>query len=310
MIVLSVSLLQYHLSMNKKRPIQRRTLTAILATIVSIAIAHTNTNATSITLSLEWCTKKTFITTAYYSPKPGQIAYAKGNLSEEKILNGEWTHGASGMGVFNGMIAAPSSYEFGEYIIMPSLGIGVIADRWWAIVKAGERNNKHDRLDIYMWEWNEGLIKAITRWKKETIGYHCPQTMSIPQEAIGFNLEKVPTFKYFFDMAFSMIQLEEWRKDIFVRTLQKYMNKLGYLDNMSVTWYFGPKTKQAICNFQVDNKLLNKNSQWCWIFGPQTRYTLNQKLKESSVYPNDFRTTTDIKKIVYEGKRINTLMNK
>lgn len=275
--------------------------------VATITIAYSK--ATSITLSLESCTKKTFITTAYYSPKPGQIAYAKGNLVEEKILNGEGTHGASGMKVFNGMIAAPSNYKFGEYIIMPNLWIGMIADRWGAIVKAWERNNQHDRLDIYMGEGNEWLIKAITWGKKEVTAYYCPQNMTIPKEAIGFNLDKVPTFKYFFDMAFSMIQLEEGRKDIFVRTLQKYMTRLDYLENSSITGYFWPKTKQAICKFQVDHKLIDKDSQRCGIFGPQTRYTLNQELKKKNVYPSDFRSTTDIKKVVYEGKHINTLMN-
>jgi hypothetical protein len=40
-------------------------------------------------------------------------------LEEDKILNGNGTHGASGRAVFNGMIAAPKSYAFGTRIYVP-----------------------------------------------------------------------------------------------------------------------------------------------------------------------------------------------
>jgi len=61
----------------------------------------------------------TLIATAYYSPLPDQKYYLRNNHQAEVILNGKGTHGASGKGVFRGMIAAPKGYEFGTKIWIP-----------------------------------------------------------------------------------------------------------------------------------------------------------------------------------------------
>jgi hypothetical protein len=58
----------------------------------------------------------TLIATAYYSPLPNQKYYLRNSLREELLLNGNGTHGASGKPVFNGMLAAPKTYDFGTKI--------------------------------------------------------------------------------------------------------------------------------------------------------------------------------------------------
>lgn len=88
----------------------KRILTYIALLMTSIMIAP----PTSSYAATETTTK--FIVTAYYSPLPGQSFYLKGNLDAEKKLNGNGTHGASGLAVFTGMIAAPKSYDFGTQI--------------------------------------------------------------------------------------------------------------------------------------------------------------------------------------------------
>src|SRR5690606_35949985 len=60
--------------------------------------------------------QQTFVTTAYYSPLPNQSYYVTGSYHWDKVLNGNGTHGASGTPVFEGMIAAPSSYAFGTQV--------------------------------------------------------------------------------------------------------------------------------------------------------------------------------------------------
>jgi len=57
-----------------------------------------------------------FVVTAYYSPLPNQKKYNTGTLAAEKRLQGNGTNGASGKPVFDGMLAAPSTYKFGTKI--------------------------------------------------------------------------------------------------------------------------------------------------------------------------------------------------
>lgn len=70
------------------------------------------------------CEERTFVVTAYYSPLDNQDFYYKWNAIEEKILNWNWIAWAWWKKVFNGMLAAPSSYTFGSIVYFPGLGIG------------------------------------------------------------------------------------------------------------------------------------------------------------------------------------------
>ena len=64
-----------------------------------------------------------FVVTAYYSPLPDQEYYITGNYEDELRLNGKGIAGASGKGVFSGMLAAPGKYSFGTKIYLDGLGI-------------------------------------------------------------------------------------------------------------------------------------------------------------------------------------------
>lgn len=112
--------------------------------------------------------QKTFIVTAYYSPLPDQNYYVTGSLAGDKRLNGNGTNGADGTPVYPGMIAAPGTYGFGTRISCPPYIDGEIHDRGGAIVKAGTRNNAHDRLDFWAGE-GEGALKTALYWGKRTL---------------------------------------------------------------------------------------------------------------------------------------------
>jgi len=107
------------------------------------------------------------VVTAYYSPLPGQRAYNMGTLAAEKRLQGNGTHGASGKPVFDGMLAAPSTYKFGTKIEIGGK-VYTVEDRGGAIVKKGQRGYAYDRLDIWMGHGDAGRI-AANNWGKRTV---------------------------------------------------------------------------------------------------------------------------------------------
>jgi len=112
--------------------------------------------------------QKTFIITAYYSPLPGQEFYVTGSLAGDKRLNGNGTNGADGTPVYPGMIAAPSTYGFGNRVSCPGYIDGEIHDRGGAIVKAGVRTNAHDRLDFWAGHGDDALRTALF-WGRRTL---------------------------------------------------------------------------------------------------------------------------------------------
>ena len=112
--------------------------------------------------------ERTFIVTAYYSPSPDQDLYVTGSYNGDIRLNGGGVHGADGSDVYPGMIAAPGIYPFGTRISCPPYIDGVIHDRGGAIVKAGTRNNEHDRLDFWAGQ-GQGALETALYWGKRTL---------------------------------------------------------------------------------------------------------------------------------------------
>lgn len=107
-----------------------------------------------------------YVVTAYYSPLPDQDFYLTWDYKSEKRLNGEGIAWASWKKVFSGMLAWPKTYEFWTKIYLEWLGIWEIADRWWAIVTAGNRWYSHDRIDVWVGYWDEWLKRALYWWKR------------------------------------------------------------------------------------------------------------------------------------------------
>lgn len=237
------------------------------------------------------CQEKQFVVTAYYSPKSDQIFYYKDSFQAEVKLNWSGTHWASGKPVFNWMLAAPSTYGFWWKIYFPSLWIWEIADRGGAIVHAGEKWDKYDRIDIWMGDWEEWLIRALTFWKRTIVWYYCDnETLKTlwAKPKVGLDFDTIPVLKYFFDSALFIQELNEWRTDIRVYKLQEYLIKFGYMDKK--TWYFGSETKKALCTYQINRKISTK--KYCWTFGSTTRYYMKNDAKKKWFLPNFSLTAT------------------
>jgi peptidoglycan hydrolase-like protein with peptidoglycan-binding domain len=251
------------------------------------------------------CEERTFVVTAYYSPKSWQAFYYKDSFEAEKTLNWEWLHWASGKWVFNGMLAAPSSYAFGGLLYFPSLGwVWEIADRWWAIVHAGEKWHSYDRIDVWMWTGELGLVRALTFGKQTITWYYCDAATVKSKwikAKIWFNLWAIPIYKYFFDYTLFIQELNYDRKDVWVYKLQEYLIKFGYLDKKS--GYFGTETKNALCKYQLSRWLSTK--KYCGTFGSKTRYFMKNEAKSKWFLP-EFTETTTIDELVKYAKNYNS----
>lgn len=228
-------------------------------------------------IDLKQCQYKTFRVTSYYSPLPGQSFYNRPDFNQEVILNGQWTHGASGRAVFNWMIAAPKDYAFWTKIYFPWRWIGQVHDRGQAIVNKWERNQQYDRIDIWAWKWEEWLRRALSFGVQYLDWYVCPAS-AIPSE-VGFDYDRFPEFSDFFERMLWVMSLSEWRDDPFVQALQRYLAKLGYFDPDMTTGKFGKMTKASVCAFQQRYMNLPAYHQSCGVFGPQTRAVLREKVK-------------------------------
>lgn len=254
------------------------------------------------------CQEQTFVVTAYYSPEDNQAFYYKWDVVEEKILNWNGTHGASGKPVFNWMLAAPSTYAFGWKIYFPSLCIGEISDRGGAIVHAGEREYNHDRIDIWMWKWEEWLIRALTFGKRTVVWYYCDAdklkslwiSSNSTQTKPWINFDAIPIMKYFFDATLFIQELKPERTDVRVYKLQEYLMKFGYMDKK--TWYFWPQTKKALCDYQLRRWITSR--QYCGTFWKRTRYYMKFDAKNRGFLP-DFGLTTSFDNLIWFAANYN-----
>ena len=216
--------------------------------------------------NLSNCTQRTFIVSWYYSPLPWQSIYYRSDYQSEIRLNWRGTHWASWRAVFNWMIAAPRNYSFWTKIYFPWHWVWEVHDRWQAIVNAGVRWYSHDRIDIWMWHWEEWLMRAISFWKKRLTWYVCNDSRSV-----WFDFTSFLIHEKFMDVALWWVYLIPWRTDEFVRTLQSYLYALWYISKEHQTWFYWPITRDAVCRFQTNLWLSNPTQDVCWYFWPATR---------------------------------------
>lgn len=111
---------------------------------------------------------KYFYVTAYYSPVQWQRTYITWSYTWDVRLNWAWRNTASWKKVFDWLLAAPSSYTFWTKIELEWIWVWEVADRWWAIVNSWTQWNTYDRIDVWMWYWDEWLYRAL-KWGKRKI---------------------------------------------------------------------------------------------------------------------------------------------
>jgi hypothetical protein len=218
-----------------------------------------------------WCVQQLYRISGYYSPKPNQQITTRDTYEQEIKLNGRGINGASGLPVFNGMIAAPKSYAFGTVIVLPWLGVWQVQDRWWAIVNS----DWYDRIDVWLGEWDDGIHRAKSVGLRWVLGRYCPWSVT---KDIWFDYNKIPQYSDFASVAFWAIDQNIGRRGSLVTKLQWYLKQLWYQDNKLVAWVYDAATHHLVCRFQIDQLWLTGNEEYCGNLGPQTRTTIKKQL--------------------------------
>lgn len=203
--------------------------------------------------------QKEFIVTAYYSPLPDQSWYAKGTYEAEKRLNGNGIAGANGKPVFMGMIAAPKTYDFGTRIYFEWLGVGIVEDRGWAIVKAWERGQSADRIDIWMGSGESWLIRALRWGKRKVTGTILSTTTQSLLDFRDIDTGKVDINMYGRVLGSPSGYISE--------DILSMFDDLGYSSTEDV--------RAMITEFQKDHSIIqDEKDEWAWVYGPKTRSAL------------------------------------
>lgn len=110
---------------------------------------------------------RNFYVTAYYSPVLWQNRYTTWTYFGDVKLNWSWKSTASWKKVFAWLIAAPKNYEFWTKIKLEWLWVWIVEDRWWSIKNSSKSGFDYDRIDVWMWYWDEWLTKALKWWKRK-----------------------------------------------------------------------------------------------------------------------------------------------
>jgi len=226
---------------------------------------------------------KTFIITAYYSPLPNQVKYNKWNYRAEKRLNGEWHTTASGKPVKVWTLAAPRTYPFWTKIYLEWFWIGSVEDRWSAIVPAWHRWHNYDRIDIWMWFWDEWRIRAniwgikVVKWKfvssTNEINLILGKDWLKKEEYRKNNLiwinDKIKTI-----LSYSNLKVNPDNLDINeVKRLQELFKAIN-LYNWNIDWNY-QNIKQDLIDFQKAIGLIKDNKDWwAWHFWEKTYTSL------------------------------------
>jgi hypothetical protein len=272
-----------------------------------------------------------FRVTAYYSPLPNQEYYIKGNYHSEIRMNWRGIRWTSWKLVFSGMLAAPRKYSFGTKIYLKWLWIWEVADRWWAIVKAWKRNFKYDRIDIWVWYWDEWLRRAmywgnrVIKWNivkrsnKVSINYkkiYSPYwvTGKLDKNIIKHNSSKKTKIKTEFDLLLEK-ELEIFQNKINnnkqTRILQKRLSDL-WLYWWKIDWNYN-NIISIIIKYQLEKKLIRfKWSTWAWYFWPKTRKSLKGDYKKYLIDEKEKQNKINLFKINAEKKatkKLNEIWN-
>lgn len=250
------------------------TLSAFIFTnFFSVNIAKADSEQTST---------KTFIVTAYYSPLPNQSVYLRGTYEEDIKLNWWWINWASWKKVFPGMIAAPKSYSFWTKIFLKWFWTWSVEDRWWAIISLNSSWSKIDRLDLWMWYWEEWLKRALS-WGKRTISWQIVDSGS----DVVVDLSKFPAPN---SVASNLKASQEkealaawwilisnvWAESDSdkVKEVQKIFQEMWSFSG-EIDWNFTNELKEVIIKYQFSKNLIDsRDNLWAWYMWPKTRTAL------------------------------------
>lgn len=203
--------------------------------------------------------ERIFIITAYYSPIEWQNKYLRWSFEADSKLNGWWKTTASWKWVFSWLLAAPKNYDFWTKIELEWIWVWSVEDRWWAIVNAWDYWHNYDRIDIWMWYWDDWLNRAIKWWKREVKWKILENNIDV---SVEFDIS--PIEKY------SDLVIDADNPEIEnVVKLQELMTEI-WLYNWEKNWNFD-SIKDELISFQVENNIIDSiNSSEAWFFWEKT----------------------------------------
>ena len=213
-----------------------------------------------------------FIVTAYYSPVAWQSKYTTWSYETELRLNG-WWNTANWKKPSNWTIAAPRNYPFWTKIYLEWFWVWEVNDRWWAIVNSWDNWHLHDRIDIWMWYWDEGRIRTAAWWVKTVKGSIVSSNTQIKTnfetsqslEDSTSNLNKSSQIDKYKNL---YVSAENPNSDD-VLNLQKLLKEVN-LYNWNLDWKYD-SIKDILINFQLENKIIfDKNSSEAGYFWKKT----------------------------------------
>ncbi len=238
--------------MPRKQRKNSRLCKTLLRKVVIVFSAMTMLVAVLPVQAREGARAQEFVVTAYYSPKPNQCCYFRGNYEAEIAFNGGGVRSADGTRVYAGMLAAPPNYPFGTMIELPGLGVGTVHDRGGRII---EWSKGVHRIDVWMGEGEEGLARALAWGTRSVKGVVYPAGIRSTSERITLSnisadrsaLAALPKSDEFLTLA----GLEAGQKSSSVRMLQKKLFDTGYLQD-APTGFYGPATERAVAKLKKE----------------------------------------------------------
>ena len=258
--------------------------------------------------------KDYFVVTAYYSPLPDQNFYLTGDYNDEKRLNWQWIRWASWKPVFSWMLAAPKNYAFWTKIELDWLWIWVVEDRWWAIVNAWNRWYESDRIDVWMWYWDEWLRRALY-WGKRKIKWRIVSNNTKP--TLDYNNIASPMWATKGLNIIPSIFNESIGKSTSIETIKKLQNFLTktWLYKWKINWVYNKEIISLVYDFQIENKIVSsESSSWAWYWGNLTRKTflkqyLDWEFDKKLVDLDEIELKNNISEIVEKTNKYKSVFN-
>jgi len=218
--------------------------------------------------------KRTFIITAYYSPLKWQRRYTTWSYYWDIRLNWWWHTTASWKKVFPWLLAAPKNYKFWTKIFLEWIWVWSVEDRWWAIVNAWDRWHTSDRIDVWMWYWDEWLARALKWWKREVKW----EILWSDNFASNVEFKNSPAYKY----QTLLVTSKSSKQDVIkLQTLFKNINTY----NGPLDWKYS-SIKDDLIWFQLKNKIIKTRYQfYAWLFWPKWLAAIRRRyFKEIFIY--------------------------
>jgi hypothetical protein len=187
-------------------------------------------------------------------------------------------------------LAWPRNYKFWTKIEFEWLWVWVVEDRWWAIVNSWERGHEYDRIDVWMWYWDEGLQRALKWWKRKVLWKVVPNTRPLTMQ---FDKSIVSNYRWL------TVDRENPVMEN-VEKLQRLLKDVALYD-WKIDWKY-ESVKDDLIRFQLDKWIISsKNDEHAWYFWNKTYVALrkqywwdifkkrNNKLDEDVVLSDDIR---------------------